>query len=88
MSAVTEPGRLGCPVEEQTIVDLDIPGPGMPTPEEALNAYAEGPFRVVSTANGSAIVNALGPDGTVKRVFEVTQREDGWWPDSYTECST
>lgn len=78
---------LGCSVGEQRAVDLDVPGPGMPTPEEAVNAVSDGLATVVSKAAGAATVNTLGPDGTVMRVFELTQREDGWWPDSYTECS-
>lgn len=79
--------RLGCPASEQTVVDLDVPGPGKSTPEEAVAAFADGSTTVVSETEGTATVNVLGADGTVARVFQATQRKDGWWPDSYTECA-
>lgn len=79
--------RLGCPASEQTAVDLDVPGPGKSTPEEAVAPFADGPTTVVDETEGAATINALGADGTVARVFRVTQRKDGWWPDSYTECA-
>lgn len=89
-AAADEPngqGELGCSVDEQTAVDLDVPGPGTATPKEAVDALTDGPTDVVSETADEAMVNAMGPDGRVARVFKVTHREDGWWPESYTECS-
>jgi hypothetical protein len=83
----TGQGELGCSVDEQTAVDLDVPGPGMPSPGEAVDALTESPSTLVSKSAGAATVTTLGPGGTVARVFQVTQRHDGWWPASYTECS-
>lgn len=71
----------------QTPVDLDVPGPGTTTPERAVAPYAGGPITVVMEDGETATVSAVAPDGTGRRVFRVTRREDGWWPDSYTECS-
>lgn len=82
-----ERASLDCPAKGQTPVDLDVPGPGTSTPEQAVAPFADGPTTLVTEAKGSATVHALGPDGTVTRVFQVKQREDGWWPDSYTECA-
>lgn len=79
--------RLVCPASDQTAVDLDVPGPGKSTPEAAVAPFADGSTTLVNETEGSATVNALGADGTVTRVFKVTQRKDGWWPDSYTECA-
>ncbi len=75
-----------CSLESGTGVDLDIPGPGTPTPEEAvapyLNAYV---IADVEEEQTSATVTAEAPGGAT-RVFDLTLRDDGWWPDSYVEC--
>ena len=68
-------------------VDLDIPGPGQPTPEEAVAPYAgAGRLVLVSEQGKTATVDVVGPEGQVFRVFEVTKHRDGWWPDGYTQC--
>ncbi|WP_292604627.1 hypothetical protein [Nocardioides sp. REDSEA-S30_B4] len=66
---------------------LDIPGPGKPLPEEAVEAYLDA-FVVVSVQedgeNATVIAEAPGSDAV--RLYDLTRREDGWWPDGYTEC--
>lgn len=78
---------LSCPYPERRMVSLDIPGPGRPTPEEAVAPYANGTTVVVRQKRGTAVVHVLDPDGNVVRIFEVTRHDDGWWPDGYTECA-
>lgn len=66
---------------------LDIPGPGRPTPEEAVEPYLDA-FVVVSVQEdgGTATVTAEAPGSDAVRLYDLTRREDGWWPDGYTEC--
>ena len=80
---------LPCPPSEQGGTALDIPGPGRPTPEQAVAPYAGGGevTTVADEERGSAVVHVLGPDGKVFRTFQVSKRVDGWWPDGYLECS-
>lgn len=66
---------------------LDIPGPGKPLPEEAVEPYLDA-FVLVSVQedgeNATVIAEAPGSDAV--RLYDLTRREDGWWPDGYTEC--
>lgn len=78
---------LPCPVADQTGLDLDVPGPGQPTPEEAVAPYAGALTLVAEQVDGRTIVLGLRGDGSVFREYQVTEREDGWWPDGYHECS-
>lgn len=64
----------------------DIPGPGRPTPREAVAPYIVGSALVISEDARSATVIEVAGYGSATRVFEVTKREDGWWPDSYVVC--
>jgi len=75
-----------CPNSSRKSVDLDIPGPGQPTPQLAVAPYALGSAILISEENGTATVLGLAGYGEPTRVFKVTKREDGWWPDSYVEC--
>ena len=34
--------------------------------------------------NATVIAEAPGSDAV--RLYDLTRREDGWWPDGYTEC--
>ncbi|WP_248580568.1 hypothetical protein [Nocardioides sp. InS609-2] len=77
---------LPCPVAQQRRVALDVPGPGRPTPEEAVAPFAEASELVVEVVHGETVVFALAPDGQVVRVFSVSKHRDGWWPDGYAEC--
>ena len=67
--------------------DLDIPGPGKPLPEEAVEPYLDA-FVVVSVQEdgANATVTAEAPGSDAVRLYDLTHREDGWWPDGYTEC--
>ena len=78
---------LPCDETEQGGVALDVPGPGRPTPEEAVAPYAGALTLVAQQGDDGTTVLGLRADGTVLRVFGVTKREDGWWPDGYRECS-
>lgn len=69
------------------IVALDIPGPGRPTPEEAVAPYAKGAPETVKKTSRNAVVHDLGPEGELLRIFQVSKHKDGWWPDGYTECA-
>ncbi len=82
----TEDLALPCPVAEQRGVDFDVPGPGRPTPEEAVAPYSEGRKLVVGEQDDETVVFALAPDGEVVRVFSVSKHRDGWWPEGYAEC--
>ena len=75
-----------CPNSSRKSVDLDIPGPGQPTPQLAVAPYALGSAILISEENGTATVLGLASYGEPTRVFKVTKREDGWWPDSHVEC--
>lgn len=75
---------LPCAETEQTNVMLDISGPGQPTREEAVAAFGGG---MTLVAQRGGVVLGLRSDGTVFRVYQVTQREDGWWTEGYRECS-
>jgi hypothetical protein len=75
-----------CPNSSRKSVDLDIPGQGQPTPQLAVAPYALGSAILISEENGTATVLGLAGYGEPTRVFKVTKREDGWWPDSYVEC--
>ncbi len=79
---------LPCPATQQVSVQLDVAGPGQPRPELAVAPYADGrTLFVASERPGAASVHALSPDGHLVSVFELTRHSDGWWPDSYTDCS-
>ena len=66
---------------------LDIPGPGNPSAEEAVEPYLDA-FVVVSVQEdgANATVTAEAPGSDAVRLYDLTHREDGWWPDGYTEC--
>ena len=77
-----------CAKEDGTGVALDIPGPGTPTPEEAVAPYLDAyVIASVDENQRSATVTAKADGGAV-RIFELTRRNDGWWPDGYVQCST
>jgi hypothetical protein len=78
---------LPCGEREQTAVMLDVPGPGQSTPEAAVTPYAGALTLVVQERGGEATVLGLRDDKSVFRAFQVTRRNDGWWPDGYRECS-
>ena len=78
---------LPCAKAEQLLTALDIPGPGQPTPEDAVAPYAGGLFLAAERVDGRTIVLGLRRDGTVFREYQVRKRSDGWWPDGYRECS-
>lgn len=78
--------ELPCADTEQSRVDLDVPGPGQPTPEEAVAPYAGALRLAAREMDGGTIVVGLKRDDSVFRVYLVTERADGWWPDGYEEC--
>jgi len=91
--AVNEPGTdtvyggLSCPFSEQTRAALDIPGPGQPTPQEAVAPFLGSlSISAVHTKERAAQVIANDADGAAVIVYTLTKQEDGWWPDGYTEC--
>lgn len=75
-----------CPDSQRSPVALDIPGPGRLTPQEAVAPYIVGSALVISEDAHSATIMELAGYGSATRVFEVTKREDGWWPDTYVVC--
>lgn len=78
-------GRLPCATTTTTY--LDIPGPGRPTPQEAVHPYLGAhEIHLVSTSGRRATVTAMNLAGEVRRSYDLTLREDGWWPDGYDEC--
>jgi hypothetical protein len=74
---------LPCGESEQTAVALDVPGPGQPTPEAAVTPYAGALTLVVQERGGETTVFGLRDDNSVLRAFQVTRRDDGWWPEGY-----
>ncbi|GAA1435189.1 hypothetical protein GCM10009641_30700 [Mycobacterium cookii] len=84
-SAVTGTA-LPCADAEQSRVDLDVPGPGQPSPEEAVATYAGALELASREVNGDTVVVGLRQDGSIFRTYHVSQRADGWWPDGYSEC--
>ena len=82
----TRASALPCAESDQSGVALDVPGPGQPSPEEAVAPYAGALELVAEQVDGSTIVVGLRRDDTVFRVYQVTKRSDGWWPDGYAEC--
>ena len=77
---------LPCADSGQLRVDLDVPGPGQPSPEEAVAPYAGALKLAASEVDGGTVVVGLRRDDSVLRVYHVTKRVDGWWPDGYSEC--
>lgn len=79
---------LPCPTSDQQRVDLDVLGPGRPSPQEAVAPYVDGRHEsmAVTEQDQAAIVYVQTADGTVTQVFKARKRIDGWWPDSYSEC--
>ena len=77
---------LPCDQDNQTLVAMDIPGPGRPTPEEAVAPYAGALKLVAQEQDEQTSVLGLRADGSVFRAFDVSRHDDGWWPDGYREC--
>ena len=87
-SEPSTPARvLSCTESKQKVVALDVPGPGQPTPQKAVVPYAGALTLVVQQSGGETTVFGLRADNTVFREFQVTKRNDGWWPEGYRECS-
>ena len=82
----TRASALPCADSDQSSVALDGPGPGQPSPEEAVAPYAGALELVAEHVDGGTIVVGLRRDNSVFRVYRVTKRSDGWWPDGYAEC--
>jgi hypothetical protein len=78
---------LPCDESEQTLVMWDVPGPGQPTPSQAVAPHAGALTLVEQESARDTTVFGLRDDGSVLRAFEVTKHDDGWWPDGYRECS-
>ena len=55
---------------------LALPCP--PSEQERSDLVVDGP--------AAAVVHVLDSDGSVARTYQLTKREDGWWPDDYAEC--
>ena len=90
LAAAPSPSTMSLPCDQgrQTLVALDFVGPGKPSPEEAVAPFAAALTLVAQKHDGRTTVAALGANETVIRMFEVSQHQDGWWPDGYRECST
>ena len=80
---------LPCPASEQRRTELDVTGPGRGTPEQAVARFTGGGgvTTVADEEHDRAVVHVLGTDGNVVRDFQVSEHDDGWWPDGYLECS-
>ena len=80
---------LPCPASNQRRTDLDVPGPGRATPEQAVAPFSGGGevTTVAGEERDKAVVQLLGTGGIVVRAFQVSAHDDGWWPDGYVECS-
>ncbi len=77
-----------CSHESGAGVDLDVPGPGKPTPEEAVAPYLDAYVVTnVEEHQRSATLRAETAGGAV-RLFNLTRRNDGWWPEGYAECAS
>ncbi len=74
-----------CSESDRQPTDLDVPGPGQPTPEKAVGPYADGRQLVLDPSNPN-VVYAVNADGSAYRTFRVSRQTDGWWPDGYTQC--
>lgn len=77
---------LPCDPSDERTVALDIAGPGQPTPVEAVAPFAEGLTLVEQESEAGTTVLAIDTDGTVVRMFDVSEQQGGWWPDGYREC--
>jgi hypothetical protein len=81
--------NLPCDPVDQLVADLDVPGPGAETPEKAVANLNPGETLASTTFSNdgrTAEVAVRNSEGIVSRVYLVTNRADGWWPDGYTEC--
>ena len=79
-------GALPCIASDQSHVALDVRGPGRTTPDQAVAPYAGALKLITVEVDEGTVVVGLRPDDTAFRVYRVTRRSDGWWPDSYAEC--
>lgn len=89
-SATSDDVGLPCPTDQRTAVDLDVPGPGQPTPEAAVALLLPqlGQLSVgsVKSEGRRATVAAVNSAGSVVRIYSLTLATDGWWPDGYSTC--
>lgn len=85
-----EASASSCSKEDGTGVALDVPGPGMPTPEEAVAPYLDAYViaSVEKDQRSATVTTEAQGEGEAIRIFELTLRDDGWWPDGYVECFT
>jgi len=86
-----EPLRLACTPSQQRSFDLDVPGPGASSPEQAVETVSDDGYTFVTFRDQdsrSVSVYALDSTGAVTREYRVSERRDGWWPDSFTSCGT
>lgn len=79
---------LPCRAVQRTAVDLNIPGPGQPTPTEAVALLLLDQLAVgaVEVDGRKSTVAVIGKDNAVLRVYSLTLRQDGWWPDGFITC--
>ena len=88
-SAASDTVDLSCLVDQRISVAFDGRGPGQPTPQEAVAPLLGGLLLGRTTRAGrQATVTAVTTDGDVLRVYSLTLRRDGWWPDGYAACET
>ena len=89
ITAPAEDPSLLCPAAGQRRTDLDIPGPGRATPEQAVAPFAGdgGVTTIADEDRDRAVVQVLGTDGDVVRIFQVSEHAGWWWPDGFFECS-
>jgi hypothetical protein len=77
--------ELPCSKAQRHSTDLDVPGPGRRTPEEAVASYANGPTLREELPN-SVVVHELNANGVVVRTYLISRHNGGWWPDGWLEC--
>lgn len=77
---------LRCADTQLSRVALDVPGPGQPSPLEAVAPHAGTLDLASRVVDGEIVVIGLRQDGSIVRTYDVTERADGWWPDGYSEC--
>ncbi|WP_143099672.1 hypothetical protein [Nocardioides psychrotolerans] len=84
--APVEVAALPCPPTDRGAVDLDVSGPGRARPEEAAAPYIDAVLVLASRTQTQATVYEVAENGLAARVFFLSRRPDGWWPDAYQGC--
>lgn len=77
--------ELSCDDSGPTVL-FDAPGPGQPSPEEAVHRMAAGTVRHLTVDGDAAELDLLTWTSDAGH-YSLIRRADGWWLDAFTPCT-